>query len=186
MAGIPNNQLFVNMVLAGVRVGQQTEGPIRKHVDQECLVTDDGQYVMMMPRPIVSMRLSKATPMDTAALREKVAAISSAVAAMEQDIGIPHLALLLNAMRCDEYEDSAFQRLQYLQLWQSLSEAAPRHLGFQGDVRKSSKVLAGNKSLQELTQYRDDRAHWWTDTIDESHLADLRRTVNELMLRRYF
>ena len=56
---IPNNQLMVNMVLAGVRAGRQTVDPIRKHVDQECLVTDDGRYVMMMPSPIVSVRLSR-------------------------------------------------------------------------------------------------------------------------------
>ena len=42
---IPNNQQLVNMILAGVRVGQQTSEPIRKYLDQNGLVTDDGRFV---------------------------------------------------------------------------------------------------------------------------------------------
>ena len=42
------------------------------------------------------------------------------------------------------------------------------------------------KTLRELTEYTNDIAHWWTDTIDENYLADLRRTINELIRRRYF
>ena len=44
---LPNNQQLVNMILAGVRVGQQTADPIRKYVDQNCLVTDDGRFVVI-------------------------------------------------------------------------------------------------------------------------------------------
>ncbi len=53
-------------------------------------------------------------------------------------------------------------------------------------VREDDVVVAGNKTLRELTEYRDDIAHWWTDTIDKNFLADLRRTINELIRRRYF
>ena len=44
---LPNNQQLVNMILAGVRVGQQTPDPIRKYLDQNGLVTDDGRFVGM-------------------------------------------------------------------------------------------------------------------------------------------
>ena len=47
-------------------------------------------------------------------------------------------------------------------------------------------VVAGTKTLLELNDYRDDVAHWWTDAIDENFLADLRRTINELIRRKYF
>ena len=40
--------------------------------------------------------------------------------------------------------------------------------------------------MRELTQYRDDIAHWRTDTIDENFLADLQRTINGLIHRKYF
>ena len=182
---LPNNQLSVNMILAGVRAGQQASGPIRKYVNQECLVTDDDRFVVMM-RPTMSARASTATVMDTTAYRDRISGIGSAIAAMEKDIGAPHLALLINAMYSDEYKDDSYQRLQYLRLWQSLVEAGKKYLGYQGDIREDDVVVAGKKTLEELTEYRDAIAHWWTDTIDENFLTDLQRTINELVRRRYF
>ena len=183
---LPNNQQLVNMILAGVRVGQQTPDPIRKHLDQDGLVTDAGRFVEMM-RPTVSMRASTATPMDTKAFRDRASEIRTAIAAMEQDIGVPHMALLVNSMYRDEYKDDAYQRLHYLQLWQSLAEAGQKSLDYQGkSIRYDNKVVAGNRTQRELTEYRDDIAHWWTDTIDENYSADLQRTINELIHGKYF
>ena len=189
---LPNNQPLVDMVLAGVRVGQKTPDPIGKHVDQKCLVTDDGRFVVMK-RPTMSARASTATPMDTAAYRGRVSEICTAIAAMEQDIaameqdiGAPHMVLLFKAMYRDEWQDDAYQRLQYLRLWESLVEAGPRWLSYQGNIRKDNVIVDGKKTLRELTAYRQDVAHWWTDTIDENYLADLQRTINELIRRKYF
>lgn len=182
---LPGNQQLINMILAGVRVGQQTPDPIRKYVDQSCLVTDDGHFVVMM-RPTASARLGTATTMDTNALRGKASEIRKAIAAMELDMGIPHMALLINSMYSDERKDDSYQRLQYLRLWQSLEETVGTCLGYQGNVRQDNFVVAGKKTLRELNYYRNDIAHWWTDTIDENFLADLQRTINELMSRRYF
>ncbi len=182
---LPNNQQLVNLILAGVRAGQRTPDPIRKYVDQSCLVTDDGRFVVMM-QPTTSARGSVATAMDTTAYRARVSEISNAIAALEQDIGAPHLALMVNSMYSDDYKDDAYQRLQYLGLWQSLVEAGRPCLGYQGNIRYDQVVVAGTKTLLELTEYRDDVAHWWTDAIDESFLADLRRTINELIRRKYF
>ena len=183
---LPNNQQLVNMILAGVRVGQDTSDPIRKHLDQNGLVTDDGRFVEML-RPTMSMRPSTATVMDTTAYRGRVSEIRRAIAAMEQNIGAPHMALLVNSVYSDEYKDDAYQRLQYLQLWQSLVETGQKLLGYKGNsIRYDDQVVAGKKTLLELTEYRDDIAHWWTDRIDENFLADLQRTINELIRRKYF
>ncbi len=183
---LPNNQLLVNMILTGVRVSQQTSGPIRKYLDQNGLVTDDGRFVEMM-RPTMSVRVSKATPMDTTAYRGRISELSRAITAMQQDIGAPHMALLVNSMYSDEYKDDAYQRLQYLRLWESLVEAGPRWLSYQGkNIRDDNVVVAGKKTLRELAAYRHDIAHWWTDTIDETFLADLQRTINELIRHKYF
>ena len=183
---LPNNQQLVNMILAGVRAGQQTADPIRKYLDQNGLVTDDGRFVEMV-RPTMSARVSTATPMDTTAYRDRASEIQTAIAAIEQDIGCPHMTLLVNSMYKDEYTDDAYQRLQYLQLWQSLVEAGRKYLGYQGkSIRYDNVVVAGEKTLLELTEYRDDIAHWWTDTINENFLADLQRTINELIRRKYF
>ena len=182
---LPNNQRLINTILAGVRVGQQTADPIRKYLDQTCLVTDDDRFVEMI-RTTMSARGSTATVMDTVAYRSRASEINKAIEAMEGDIGIPHLALLVNAMYRDEYKDDTYQRLQYLGLWQSLADAGRRCLNYQGSIREDQVVVAGNKTLQELKDYRDDIAHWWTDTIDENFLADLQRTINELIHRKYF
>ena len=119
------------MILAGVRASQQTSGPIRKHVDLDCLVTDTGRFVTML-RPAASGGVSLLTPMDTKAYRGRVSEIRNATAAMAQDIGIPHMALLFNAMYSDEYKDDSYQRLQYLGLWQSLVEAGAKFLNYPG------------------------------------------------------
>ena len=183
---VPKDQLLVNTILAGVRAGQQMSDPIRKYLDVNGLVTSDGRFVEMM-RPTMSARGSTATPMDTAAYRGRVSEIGRAIAAMEQDTGAPHMALLVNSMYRDDYGDDAYQRLRYLQLWQSLVEAGRKYLGYQGkSIKYDKKVVAGKKILLELTEYRDDVAHWWTDTIDENFLADLQRTINELMRGKYF
>ena len=183
---LPNNQQQVNMILAGVRVGQQTPDPIRKHLDQNGLVTDKGRFVVMM-RSTASVRLSTVKQMDTTAYRGRVSEIRRAIAAMEQDMGTPHMALLVNSMYRDEYKDDAYQRLQYLQLWQSLVETGKKYLGYRGkDIKDDPIIVAGKKTLRELKEYRDDIAHWWTDTINENFLADLQRTINELIHRKYF
>ena len=161
---LPNNQQLVNMILAGVRVGQQAPDPIRKYLDYSGLVTDEGRFVEML-RPRMSMRGSKSRPMDSTAYRDRASEIRKAIAAMEHDIGAPHMALLVNSMYRDDYKDDAYQRLHYLQLWQSLSEAGHRYLGYQGkSIRYDNVVVAGNKTLLELTEYRDKIAPWcpWT------------------------
>ena len=182
---IPNNQQLVNLILAGVRVAQQTPDPIRKYVDQSCLVTDDGRFVVMM-RPTMSGRLETATVMDSKPLRSRGVEIRKAVAAMEPEIATPHMALLINSMYSDEHKDDSYQRLDYLRLWQSLDEAGKKCLSYEGNVRTDDEVVAGKKTLRELTEYRNAIAHWWTDTLDENFLADLRRTINELIRRKYF
>ena len=183
---LPNNQHFVNMILAGVRVGQKTPDPIRKHLDREGLVTDDGRFVAIM-QPTMSARLSTVTPMDAEAFGDRASEIRTGITAMEQEISVPHVALMVNSMYRDEYKDDAYQRLHYLQLWQSLTEAGRKVLGYQGkSIKYDKKVVSGNKTLLELTEYRNDIAHWWTDTIDENYVSDLQQTVNELIHRKYF
>ena len=182
---IPDNQDFVDMILAAIRAGQDTSEPIRRFVDKSCLVTDDGRFVTTI-RPTASARLSTATNMDSMTYRERALEIRNAIAAMEPDIMTPHMALLVNSMYRDEYKDDAFERLHYLRLWESLNETGEKYLGYPGNIRADSTIVAGKKTLWELKRYRNAIAHWWTDTSDEEFLADLHRTVNELLRRKYF
>ena len=183
---LPNNQKLVNMILAAVRVSQQTPDAIRKYVDQSCLVTDDGRYVMVQPGPRFSARATVSTPMDPTAFRERASEISAAIAAMEEDIDSAHMALLFNSMYRDEYKDDDYLRLHYLQLWQSLEESAKK-LGYPRKIKDNNNdFVAGKKSLGELRVYRHDIAHWWTDNLDENYLSELYRTINGLIRRKYF
>ena len=182
---LSSRQQIVNLILAGVRVAQKTSDPIKKHVDQSCLVTDDGAFAVMM-QSSASARLQSAMEMDAGKYRSTAAEIRKAIVAMERDVATPHLSLLINSMYCDEHKDDPYKRLQYLRLWQSLVEAGAKYLGYGGNIRKDNVVVAGKKTLQELTEYRNDIAHWWTDNIDENFLADLQRTINELIRRKYF
>ena len=156
---IPSSQQRVNVILAGIRVAQETPDPIRKYVDQSCLVTDDGRFVVMS-RPTMSARVQTVTVMDAKAYRSRAEEIRKAIVAIEQDMETPHMALLINSMYSDHHKDDAYRRLDYLRLWQSLVEAGKASLGYGGDVRKDDVVVAGKKTLRELTEYRDDISHW--------------------------
>ncbi|WP_419857336.1 hypothetical protein [Candidatus Palauibacter irciniicola] len=182
---LPNHHTLVNLILAAVRVAQQTSDPIRKYVDHGCLVTEDGQFVVMMPPARFSARATTSMPMDAAAFKGIAAEIRQAITVMEPDLAIPHMALLVNSMYSDEHKDDAYKRLEYLRLWQSLEETA-RKLGYRGEVKRDKVAVGAKKTLRELKDYRDDIAHWWTDNLDENFLADLRRTINELVARKYF
>ena len=183
---LPNNQQTVNMVLAAVRVGQETHSPIPKHLDLDCLVTDDERCVGMM-RPTASAAEGSVVKVtDTADLIGRVSEIADAIIDMEQDIGTPYLAFLVNSMYSDERKDDGYKRLQYLQLWQAMADTARKVLDFKGNVGKSKQIVAGTHRLKDLKAYRNDIAHWWADTIDDNCLADLQRTINELIRRKYF
>lgn len=183
---LPNNQQTVNLILAAVRAGQETPNPIRQHLNVACMVTDDGRCVGMTRTDVSIGGVSIVSDMDTPELNRRVSEIADAIIAMEQDLGTPHLALLVNSMYSDERRDDAYKRLHYLQLWQAMADAAGKVLGFGGKIRKSKKVIAGKHRLSELRDYRNSIAHWWTDSIDENYLADLQRTINELIRRKYF
>ena len=45
-------------------------------------------------------------------------------------------------------------------LWQSLVEAGKR-LAYEGNISEDDEIVAGQKTLRALTEYRDDIAHWW-------------------------
>ena len=182
---LPNSQQVVNLILACVRVAQRTPNPIRKHLDKECLVTSEGRFVAMM-QPTASARLDTVTPMQSRALISRASEIRQAIASMEQDLARPHIALLINAMYSDEHKDDSYKRLQYLRLWESLAETGTKCLGYPGNVRQDDVAVGGKRTLRELKEYRDDIAHWWTDSIDENLLADLQRALNELLRRKYF
>lgn len=187
---IPNNEQTVNMVLAAIRVSQDAHDEIRKHVDQSCLVTDDGQYVSPQTGPSLSARASMVSELDADAFSKKAVELKGAISRMEVDLHSEHIELLVNTLYWDKYRDDDFRRLHYLGLWQSLAESN-RKLGYVGPLSKrklrdNDTVVAGERSLADLTQYRDDIAHWWTGTMDGNYLADIYRTINELIRRKYF
>lgn len=185
---VPENQHYVNMILAAVRVEQEMEGPIRKHLDQSCFVTDDGRFVDIIRPAIGAARVETAMHLDERDYKDKASRIRKAITRLEPDMQTAHIALLINAMYADEYKDDTYHRLQYLRLWQSLSETYKKHLGYLGRdaINQDKTIIAGKKTLEELTKYRNDIAHWWTGSIDEDYLSDIVQTINELLRRKYF
>ena len=186
----PRDPRLMNLILAAVRVGQKTSDPIHKYVDQRCFVTGDDQFVVMGPRLKTSARGTTSVPMDADAFESKAAEIQQAITAMEPDIMGPvsasaHLALLVNAMYSEEHKGDAEKLLEFLRLWQSVEETAKK-LSYQGNAKRDNVVVDGTKTLRELNDYRNDIAHWWTETIDEDFLSNLKSTINELVRRKYF
>lgn len=95
----------------------------------------------------------------------------------------------INPLYWDDYKDDDYRRLHYLSLWQSLSESRKK-LGYTRPRPKDSlandpTVVAGKHSLAELNSYRNDIAHCWIGSIDDNYLADIYRTINELIRSKY-
>ena len=187
---IPSHVQMVNMVLAAVRALQDAHDEIRKHVDQSCLVTDDGRFVLPFPGPSASFRAGTVSLLDAEALRDEASRAKSAILRIERELSIEHIELLVNALYWDDYNSDEFRRLHYLNLWQSLYESRKK-LGYVSpdprcDLKYDKTIVAGYRSLAELTEYRDEVAHCWTGSMDGNLLADIYRTINELVRRKYF
>ena len=187
---IPSDEQTVNMILAATRASQDADDEIRKHIDQSCLVTDDDRFVCPMSAGFGSARGSVVRPLDADAFRETAVNLRAAISRMEADLSTEHIELLVNALYWDDYKDDDFRRLHYLNLWQSLSESRKR-LGYTPPgpkirLAEDPTVVGGRFSLEALTSYRDDIAHYWTGNIDGNYLANMYRTINELLRRRYF
>ena len=187
---IPREEQAVNMILAATRASQDAADEIRKHVDQSCLITDDGRYVCPRSAGFGSARGSEVHPLDADAFRETAESLRAAVSRMEADLSSEHFELLVNALYWDDYKDDDFRRLHYLSLWQSLSESRKK-LGYtppspKTALAKDPTVVGGAFSLGALTGYRHAIAHYRTGSIDGNYLANMYRTINELLRRRYF
>jgi len=186
---IPRDEQTANMILAATRAYQDAHDEIRKHVDQSCLVTDDDRFVCPMSAGFMSARADSVRPLDADAFRETAVSLGATVSRMEADLTSEHIELLVNALYWDDYKDDDFRRLHYLSLWQSLSESR-RKLGYtppnpKTGLAKDPTVVGGTLSLEALTSYRDDIAHCRTGSIDGNYLANIYRTINELLRRRY-
>ena len=87
----------------------------------------------------------------------------------------------MEAVLLDRSKDDKCFRLWYLRLWQALMDA--RKL-----IRVSKftpgEIVAGKKTINELHDYRDRIAHWWTGRLDASHADDIQRTVVKLLRSR--
>ena len=187
---IPSNEVTVKAILAAARASQDAHDEIRKHIDQSCLVTDDNRFVSTLKPGLGSARAGVYSTLGPDAFSAKAKSLSAAIAKLEGDLESEHIELLVNALYWDDYKDDCYRRLHYLSLWQSLDESRKK-LGYAGPESKSkligdNTILAGSRSLAELTQYRHDVAHWWKGSMDGNYLADIYRTLNELIRRRYF
>ncbi len=181
---LPADQTLVNMVMACVRAGQQHAGAIRKLLDQRCLVTDDGRFVVIM-QPTMHAAVTGVAPLDAANYAERTASLRDAIDRMKRDIGDARVALLARSMYCEETGDDSFQQLLYLHLWQSVVDTA----GFMYDPRQVAAAdapLVGSKTPHELRDYRHDIAHGRTDDMDMNFLVDLQLNVNQLVRGKYF
>jgi len=154
------------------------------------LVTDDGRFVATLGGGFMSARADVVSNLDVREFERTADGLRAAIARNEADMEQEHIELLVNAVYWDDYKDDDFRRLHYLNLWQSLAESK-RILGYIGPhgeskLKRDDTIVAGKTSLANLTDCRDDIAHGWTGSIDGNYLADMYRTINELMRRKYF
>ena len=88
----------------------------------------------------------------------------------------------MEAVLLDRSKDDKYFRLWYLRLWQALNDA--RKLIRVNEFR-SGEIVAGKKTINELRDYRNKIAHWWTGRLDYSYEDDIQRTVVKLLRSKY-
>ena len=182
---LPGDQRLVNLVMAGVRASQQFAGPIPKHLDQRCLVTDDGRFVDILRPSLGAATPTTASPLNAAGCAERATRIRNGIEGINRDLGDARVELLVRSMYCDDAGDEAFQQLLYLHLWQSAIDT-DGVLCRRAQLENDDEAIAGHKTPRELKKYRNDIAHGRTDGIDASCLAGLQHTVNALICDKYF
>ena len=175
----------VNLVLAAVKVEQNLTCYIIEHCAKSCFVTDEGRAVATIaPRmDIVYGGLRVKSRLEEKDLETKVDRIRLALKGIQRDATAkPQIAELMEAVLLDRSKDDKYFRLWYLRLWQALMDA--RKL-----IRVSKftpgEIVAGKKTINELHNYRDRIAHWWTGRLDASYADDIQRTVVKLLRSRY-
>ena len=125
---------------------------------------------------------------DLTALRMQVALakvdrIRLALEGIQRDATAkPQIAELMEALLLDRSKDDKYFRLWYLRLWQALNDA--RKLIRVNEFR-SGEIVAGKKTINELRNYRNEIAHWWTGRLDYSYADDIQRTVVKLLRSKY-
>ena len=183
----PRNDQKVNMVLAAVRACQNTVDVIAKRVDEWCLVTDDNQFVEFFTPALSKARGTVRSIMNAAEFRRSATDIKDTIAKIEAEVGSGHIEILCNSLYWENYQNDDFRRLHYLNLWQSLSESRKK-LGYPHCLKKfrnDTQIIAGDLSIKELTDYRNDIAHYWESEIDVNKLNDIYLTVNKLLRQNY-
>ena len=172
---------IVNVVLASVKVEQNITNHIEMLYSCSCFVSSERQAVHAL-YPTMNAGLEKMSRLDPPDFREKVGRIGSMLQGMMSDSesATPEL---FDAILLDNTKDDCYLRLWYLRLWQAL-EDAKRHLGHP-QLSNVRNVIAGKRTPKELTDYRNDIAHWHTGKIDYSYLIDLQYTAMELLRRKY-
>ena len=171
----------VNVVLAAVKAEQNITNHIEMLYSCSCFVSGERQAVHTLC-PTMSAGLETMSRLEPPDLREKVGRIGSMLQEMisDSESAAPEL---FDAILLDKTKDDRYLRLWYLRLWQAL-EDAKRHLGHP-QLSNVRKVIAGERTPKELTDYRNHIAHWYTGRIDYSYLNDLQYTAMELLRRKY-
>ena len=175
----------VNLVLAAVKVEQNLTCYIIEHCAKSCFVTDEGRAVATIaPRmDIVYGGLRVESRLEEKDLENKVDRIRLALDGIQRDATAkPQIAELMEAVLLDRSKDDKCFRLWYLRLWQALNDA--RKLIRVNEFR-SGEIVAGKKTINELRDYRNKIAHWWTGRLDYSYADDIQRTVVKLLRSKY-
>ena len=176
----------VNTVLAAVKAEQNVTHSIDPLYSCSCLVSDDHRAVYTM-YPTINIAYGGprvSSPVDAVGIQEKVSRIGSIHQGLSRDSETkPQIDELIESILWDKTMDDRHFRLWYLRLWQGLADAK-RLLGVP-DLEERSDVIAGNLTAQELKNYRDSIAHWWTGQVDYAYITGIQQTATELLRRTY-
>ena len=171
----------VNVVLAAVKVEQNVAGPIEKLCSCSCFVSSERQAVYTSDLTMEVKERGGLPYQKPPDLGEKARRIGARLQGMMSD-SAPAAPELFDSILLDKTEDDGYLRLWYLRLWQALDDAK-KDLGY--TQAKIDTVIAGKRTLRELTEYRNDIAHWHTGRIDYAYLKNLQLTAMELLRRKY-
>lgn len=177
----------VKLLLAAIKVERGITHYIMEHVNRSCFVTDDNRAVVAL-KPEVNVTYGGVrvdSRLDEKDLAMKVKNIGRVFERMRRDAeSKPQAAELLESILLDKSDDDKYFRLWYLRLWQAFMDARKSVLNLKREPA-ATDIVAGEKTIEELSKYRDNIAHWWTGSVDFAYMTDIQRTMVELLRDEY-
>ena len=117
-----NINQFVNMILAAIKIEQNTKDHIEKVSSTSCFFDIDERAIYFIPEPQINIGLCVDSPLDDKKLKEKTDRLQKLISGLEADMqkDMRTTSRLITALRLEKTKDDNYRRIWYLRLYEAM------------------------------------------------------------------